>query len=218
MQRLIEAMKRQAAEVANTRGVPRWGFVESVDPTRPAVRVLLQPENALTGWLPIAQQGAGGNATSVTIPVPGWQALVVSDTGDIEHGTVVGFAHSDAQQIPATPNAAGTGGTPNGSTTPYTAGETVLASPGGSVVRLGAGGSLYLKPGGGTVAIDGSLTVNGNLTVQQNITAVQNITDLNGAHGTMGALRTAYDTHTHQVPNVQAGSSTPTTTITNEVV
>ena len=65
-----------------------------------------------------------------------------------------------------------------------------------------ATGTMTMNVGGGT----GTLQVNGNLV------ASQNISDQNGAHGTLGQLRSDYDIHTHQVPNVVRGGDTITTT------
>ena len=45
-----------------------------------------------------------------------------------------------------------------------------------------------------------------------------NISDQAGAHGTLGALRTAYDAHAHPVPNVQEGSDTIPTGTTDHPV
>src|SRR5581483_1785282 len=91
-QKLERFIRRIASEVISTKGSPFWGLVASVDPTRPAVRVQRMPDGELTGWLPVL----GTAQTGATIPVVGWQAYIVPDQDDAEHGVVCDFAHSDA--------------------------------------------------------------------------------------------------------------------------
>ena len=190
MHSLIETMKRVAAQVVNTRAQPRWGIVQSVDPSGPLVRVMLQPEGVLTGWLPVLQQSAGPGATFFTVPAPGWQALILPDMGEAEHGIVAAFSHSNASPLPATANAIGTGGTPNATTAPLVAGETVIRAASGSVIRLTAGGDVFMQPGSGVVKIDGSIVCNG---------------DVSDRHGSLDRLRGHFNAHDHG--NVQAGGS-----------
>ena len=201
-------MKRVAAQVVNQRAQPFWGIVASVDPSIPAVRLMRQPENVLTGWLPILQQSAGNGVTIVSMPLPGQQAYAVPDMGEAEHGVVVGFAHNNSAPLPGMPNAPGSAGTPNTTKVALAAGETGIVGAGGSVIRLAANGDIYFKAGSGTMKFDSHLTVNGNVTAQQDIKAVGNIIDLNGTGGggALATLRTAYDAHKHG--NVVNGGGT----------
>ena len=190
MQRVIEAIKRIAMEAALTQGQPRWGIVDGVDVARPAVRLKIQPEGTLTGWLPLTQQAAGAGASSFTVPKVGWQAAVMPDLGDAEHPIVMGFAHNDGAQIPPTPNAIGTGGTPSTTAAPLVEGETVIIGADGTVIRLGGAAGPYIKPGGGTLFVDGHVKANGDLIDQ---------------HGSLDRLRGNYDAHRH--PDPQGGIS-----------
>lgn len=203
-----QMMKEEAARVLNQMGRPHWGFVESVDPQGPRVRIRRQPENVLSGWLPVLQQAAGANMTTVTVPLPGWMAFVQPDFGEAEHGVVVGFAHNDGATLPALPNVPGSLGTPNTGTVPLAAGETAFVGAGGSMLRFASNGDIYWKAGSGTIKLDSHLTVNGNVTAQEDIKAVGNIIDLNGAGGggTLNTLRQAYDAHKHG--NVVNGGGT----------
>lgn len=162
MDALVQMVKRVALQAVQGRGQPRWGIVESVDPSGPLVRLKLQPEGVLTGWLPIVHPSASGAGTAVSIPTPGDQALTVTDCGEAEHAVVVGFSHSTAAPLPQVPNAPGTGGTPSTTAAPARIGEYIVYAH-GSVVRLVEGGDIYLKPGSGFVRIDGTLTVNGSV-------------------------------------------------------
>ena len=190
MQALIEQIKRQAAAVASSIGTLRWGFVASVDPSRPAVRVRVMPEDVLTGWLPVLQNAAGAGISVVTVPQVGWQAAMMPDAGQAEHYVLLGFAHSDMQPLPqvaADINASGT--------TPLAPGETLLIGPDGGVFLRISGAVAFL---------------NGDLHVQGNIVATGDISDRADVRGTVNALRDAYNEHGH--PGVQRGGDVTDTT------
>lgn len=207
--RLIAAIKRHAAALDGTHGVFRWGSVASVDPVTMRVRVEIQPEGVLSGWLPIVQTGAGGGLTLVTVPQIGWQAAVVSDNGEAEHGVVVGFSHTDASPMPSVANAIA------GSAATAQPGETILSGPGGAVLRICADGTIFIA---GNTNIQGTLTVSGDILGQGNIRATLDVTDRNMQHGSLATLRTAYDAHAHPVTSVQAGSSSVMTSTTSDPV
>ena len=183
--RLAALITRVAAAVVAKLGQPRWGFVASVDPNRPAVRLLLQPENVLSGWLPVLFGGGAAGASGGQVPVVGAMACLIPDLGDAEHGIVVGFAHNDGAQLPAMPNAPGAGGTPNGTAAPLASAEW-FAHAFGSTVRLCADGSVLIQPGGGTVHLDGNLTVNGFVQAAGEVT-----------RGWGGDDRVGLGTHSH---------------------
>ena len=191
MQRLIEAVKRAAAEGINSTGTPRWGVVTSVKVSQSGVyvRASLQPEDTMTGWLPVTQCAAGGNMTVLTVPEPGWQAFVIPDLGHAEHGVVVGFSHSDAVPMPTVPDDIGAGGRD------LAPGETLLMGPGGAVFLRLSAGVAYLK---------------GNLHVEGDIVASGDISDHNSEHETLADFRSAYDAHKHS--GVQSGSAVSGTT------
>ena len=103
MDRLLNALKAQAASLDRSLGQPRFGVVASVDPARYAARVSLQPEGVLTGWLPVLSAWTGAGWGAVCLPAPGDQVLVVPQEGDAEHGVIVGASYSDAARAPAAP-------------------------------------------------------------------------------------------------------------------
>jgi phage baseplate assembly protein gpV len=168
------AVKASAAGLDGLAGVARFGLVSSFDPNAYAARVILQPENVLSGWLPIlsAWVGAGwGLAAPLT---PGDQVLVVAQEGDAEHGVIVGCVWSAVDQPMAVP-----------------AGELWMRHRSGSFMKLLNDGTISLFAG--TVNVTGNLVVSGD------------ISDRGGAHGTVAALRQAYDVHTHA--DVQGGET-----------
>ena len=101
MDRFLNALKAQAASLDRTLGQPRFGLVASVDPSRHAARVTLQPEGVLTGWLPVLSAWTGAGWGVVCLPSPGDQVLVLPQEGDAEHGVIVGGAFSDQARPPA---------------------------------------------------------------------------------------------------------------------
>lgn len=109
----------------------------SVDPSHQTVKVALQPEGVLTGWLPILCAWAGAGWGMVCPPSPGNQVLVLAQEGHPEHGVVVGAVFS-AQQAP--PNAA--------------VGELWLVHGSGSSIKL---------LNDGTVQVIGDLHVTGDV-------------------------------------------------------
>jgi phage baseplate assembly protein gpV len=141
MDRLLNALKAQAASLDRSLGQPRFGVVTSVDPSRYAARVSLQPEGTLTGWLPVLSAWTGAGWGAVCLPAPGTQVLVVPQEGDAEHGVIVGASYSDAARAPAAP-----------------AGELWLVHRSGAALHL---------CNDGTVRIAGDLHVAGDIYDQQ---------------------------------------------------
>lgn len=73
---------------------PRLGLVSSSNPSTGTVRVVIQPDGILTGWLPVATQKAG-DGWGIYCPLGvGDQVLVVPRDGDVNAGIVVGSLFS----------------------------------------------------------------------------------------------------------------------------
>jgi hypothetical protein len=111
--------------------------VTSVDPAAGTVRVQLQPEGVLTGWLPLLSPWVGAGWGLSCPPSPGDQVLILPQEGDAEHGVVAGRAWSQDAASPPTP-----------------VGELWLTHGSGSYVRL---------LNDGTIAMRGDLHVNGDV-------------------------------------------------------
>ena len=69
MDRLLNALKAQGASQDQSAGAPRFGIITSVDPATATARVTLQPENVLTGWLPLLTTWVG-NGWGLACPPP----------------------------------------------------------------------------------------------------------------------------------------------------
>ena len=137
MDRLLNALKAHSAAQDAAVGQPRFGNVTSVDPTAGTVRVQLQPEGVLTGWLPLLSPWVGAGWGLSCPPSAGDQVLVLPQEGDAEHGVVVGRAWSQQAPMPETP-----------------LGEIWLTHRTGSYVRL---------LNDGTISMQGDLHVNGDV-------------------------------------------------------
>ncbi len=137
MDRLLNALKAQAVALDRSQGQARFGVVASADAARHVVRVRLQPEGVLTGWLPVASPWVGAGWGIFCLPSPGHQVLVVAQEGDAEHGVVVGGCFSDPRPPP-----------------PGAVGELVLRHASGASLRLA---------NDGTVRVQGDLHVSGRV-------------------------------------------------------
>lgn len=180
MDRFWNMVKAGAGGLDGLAGTARFGLVSSFDPAAYAARVLIQPENVLTGWLPIVSAWVGAGWGLAAPLTPGAQVLVIAQEGDAEHGVIIGAVWS-AVDVPM----------------PVPAGELWLRHKSGSFVKLLNDGTIGIQAT--TVNISGDLVVTGD------------ISDKNGLHGTLAALRNAYDVHIHGVPQ---GGVTGTTSVT----
>ena len=72
----------------------RWGKVQTVDTASMTVKVLLQPENVLTGFLPIMSIMCGAGWGVVHPPVTGQPVLLLPDAGDSNSYVVLGSTWS----------------------------------------------------------------------------------------------------------------------------
>ncbi len=162
-------IKGYAAGLDGLGGVARFGLVSSFDPGAYAARVMLQPENVLSGWLPIISTWVGSGWGFAAPLTPGDQVFVIAQEGSAEHGVILGSVWSTADQP-----------------LPAPAGELWLRHQTGSLVKLLNDGTILLSAI--TVNIEGDLVVSGN------------ISDHAGSHGTVAALRSAHNSHTHADP------------------
>lgn len=128
MDRLLNTFKAYSGAQDAAVGQPRFAKVTSVDPALATVRVQLQPEGVLTGWLPMLSPWIGNVWGLTCPPSPGDQVLVLPQEGDAENGIVLGRAWSGDSSIPVTP-----------------VGELWLTHKSGSYIRLLNDGSVSIK-------------------------------------------------------------------------
>jgi hypothetical protein len=130
-------------------GQPRLAVVASSDPQTAAARVLLQPENVLTGWLPVLSLWTGAGWGVACPPSPGDQVLVLPQEGDSQHGLIVGRLFSNSVRPPVTQ-----------------VGEITLRHQSGSSISLLNSGSVVIN---GDLHVTGDIyDLHGSLTKLRN--------------------------------------------------
>jgi phage baseplate assembly protein V len=212
--RLFHALDQRSGALDASQGVGRWGVVTSVrSGPMVEVKVLLQPENVSTGWLPFGHPAAGDSWGFFSVPKTGQQVFIMPDMGDDEHGVVVCSAHSTVDQAPQIPT------TPGAAAAYLQPGEAALVNPSGAYVRLSNPGQISMADPSGSSALFGN---NGTITltaitvqVEGNLLVSGDITDRNrtGGTATLNALREAYDAHDHpQGPDSAGDTQQPTGT------
>ena len=143
MDQFLNAVKAHAAALDRAQGQARFGLVTSVDPTRYAARVTLQPEGVLTGWLPILTAWTGAGWGIVCPPSPGDQVLVLAQEGDADNGVIVGASFSDSAQAPA-----------------GTSGELWLVHKSGTSLKLTNAGGVWIQ---GDLHVTGTIYATGDV-------------------------------------------------------
>jgi phage baseplate assembly protein gpV len=171
MDRFLNALKAHAQALDRAQGQPRFAVVASVDPSRYAARVNLQPEGVLTGWLPILTGWVGAGWGMACPPSPGDQVLVVAQEGDADNGVIVGGSYSDAARPPPAPP-----------------GELWLVHTSGSFLKLLNDGTVHIQ---GETYLQGNLHVTGNVLVSG---------DIDDGDGALSRLRNNYNSHVHPDP------------------
>ena len=144
MDRFLNALKAQSAAQDSGLGQPRFATVTSVDPSRPAVRVTIQPEGILSGWLPVLSPWVGAGWGLSCPPSPGDQVVILAQEGHAEHGIVISRALSDKAQTPQAPS-----------------GELWLVHQSGAFLKLTADGAIHAN---GDFHLTGNIFATGNIS------------------------------------------------------
>ncbi len=145
-----ETLKLQAASAIGVSGRARHATVSATDPNSHAVKVALQPDGIVSGWIP--DPGLACLGLRIACPCEiGTQVLVVPVEGDAEHPVIVARIF-DAVTTP--PQSPATG-------KPVQPGEFGVFLEGGA----------YLHMSGGTTTIGGALHVAGAVTATGDVVA-----------------------------------------------
>jgi hypothetical protein len=144
MDRFFNALKAQSGAQDSGLGQPRFATVTSVDPSRPAVRVTIQPEGIVSGWLPVLSPWVGAGWGMSCPPSPGDQVLILAQEGHAEHGVVIGRAWSDQARTPQAPS-----------------GELWLTHQSGTFLKLTADGTIQAH---GDLHLTGNIFATGNVS------------------------------------------------------
>ena len=145
MEPFWNAVKSRAAALDGLSAQARFGLVASFDPGAFSARVMMQPENILSGWLPVLAPWVGAG-WGLSAPLsPGDQVLVLGQEGDSQQGIIIGAVWSATNATPGAP-----------------VGECWLVHQTGSYLKLLNDGSITLAAP--TVTVTGDLLVSGEIS------------------------------------------------------
>lgn len=168
---LRNAIRRDTEQIVASLAQPRFATVTSVDPNTHSVRVTIQPEATLSGWIPDASAVSAGGGFGIVAPLGmGDQVLVVHPHGDTDHPVVVGRLFSSIDMPP-------------------------VSSVTGKPVQPGEFG-VFLPDGTFLHATGGAWNIKGNLVVDGDVTSTTG--DVSDRHGSLDRLRGNYDGHDHR--------------------
>jgi phage baseplate assembly protein gpV len=163
---LAEVMRRQGSTPEQAYSKARHGTISSYDMTNHSVKVLLQPENIESNWMPLGAIGVGNGWGIVTGPQIGDQVHVNFAEGDFHSGVIVGRVFSISQPPPAVPS-----------------GETWMVHSTGTYVKLLTAGDLSINTNrdllvnaGRDVTVVGARNFSGTFTGYAHMTATTEIT------------------------------------------
>lgn len=193
---MIEMIKRVVADMIGLQAKTQYGTVTAYNPNDYTIKAMIQPNGPETGWIPLASPWVGKNLGAVFGASLGDQVRLDFVDGEIE-AALAGSRFFNVNSRPPIVNA----------------GQAAIVDGAGSYVRLNNDGTITLGAPTGITSTTpllkqvGNMEVDGNVVVTQNITATQNISDLAGVHGTIGALRTDYDSHVHSGVTTGTGNT-----------
>jgi hypothetical protein len=172
----------------NARAEPKIGLVYSYDPARYAVKVALQPDGNITGWLPLGAVWVGAGWGMYAPPALGEMCLVdfAEGNGEAGHATLRFF--NDVDQA-----------------LPVTSGEFWLVHKSGAFFKLLNTGALALSDGQGA-----SITLNGDGSLSSTAdnwdhTGPINISGVNGNLAVATGASGTFTTPTGNTVTVQDG-------------
>ena len=166
MDHMLNIVRREVERVMSRIARTKTGIVTSYDPANYAAKVLLQPENVETGWLPIRTPWSGNGWGMFCPPMPGDEVEVGFQEGGKQAGYIKLRAFGDRFRP-----------------LPVPSGEFWVVHKSGASIKLKNDGTLVMTDGSGAIFTlngDGSSAITGkaiNTTVPQwNHTGIFNAT------------------------------------------
>jgi uncharacterized protein involved in type VI secretion and phage assembly len=209
---LASAVRQQSALERGTSAQSKYGLVSSVDPSSYSVKVLFQPDNTQSGWIPVKAHWVGNGWGMVCLPTVDQLVVVDPIEGFNDEWVVSGYLYNDTERPPAS-----------------AVGELHMVHTSGSYMRLTNDGKVSIN-GQAEVDVSGptiNIQATGNVNVQAAGTA--SITapsiQLGAAAQSLlsfvtSAFMTLFNGHTHNetgsvtlAPNQQMGSGHITSTV-----
>jgi uncharacterized protein involved in type VI secretion and phage assembly len=190
MREMLNIMRLQALQAMGERACTRLGLISSYDPANYAVRVAIQPEGNLTGWIPLLSPWVGN----------GWGMFCPPTIGDMVE---VQFQEADHDAALSCMRVF------NDQNRPLTvpSGEFWLVHKSGSLLKFHNDGSIEVTASAGITYTATSHAFKGPVTMDQTLIVTQDISDKNGAKGTVQHIRDNYDAHTHSGVQTGGGST-----------
>jgi hypothetical protein len=234
---MLNAMRLQAQRAMADLASTRVGLIMSYEPANFSVRVALQPEGLLTGWLPLCSPWIGNGWGMFAAPSVGDMVSVHFFGGDLEGGFVEGRLYNDVDRPLTVPSAEFWLVHKSGSSLKFTNDGTVtlhtqadlVATVGGKLNATVASDASVSVAGNATVSVTGNLgaTVGGNVTanVTGNVTAtaaaatvnapttVNGVTAINGNTTITGNLAVVGNTTLTGTLSQTAGGGSGTSTL-----
>jgi phage baseplate assembly protein V len=194
---LPDLIKRIVAPMLMQMGQTRYGNIISVDPNTYTARVMIQPDNVPTGWLPIKSEWIGNGWGLVAVPNTGDQVSLIPHDGDANNLVIVGRVYSQQQRPPV--------GVP---------GEFWLVHVSGAFIKLTNAGAIEIN---GQVKIDATApTINITATEAVNVVAPSILLGKSLSDTLQGFCTALFkqwaDAHVHSNGNGGGNTGPPTTT------
>ncbi len=147
----LDVMRREAERILSVKTFPRFGVIQNYDPNNYRAKVMIQPENILSGWLPISSEYVGAGFGLFIGPAIGDTVLCQFVDGDFGMG-VIGSGKIFLPTMPPVP---------------CPSGQVMLIHSSGTFIKLMNAGDLDMNVAGN---LDLSVTGNLNATVTGNAT------------------------------------------------
>jgi len=194
MKAILNAVRQQIQRAIASLVTSRVGSITSFDPNTWTAKVMLQPDNALTGWLQISSPWVGNQCGMFAAPNIGDLVDVLYTNGDINSGVIACRSFNQ-----------------NNQPLPVPAGEFWLVHKLLQSLKLTNDGKLALTDGhGATITMNGDGTITstanswthtGDMTIDGNVMVDGNLGSTSGASG-------SYSTEAGNVVTVQDGVTT----------
>jgi phage baseplate assembly protein V len=169
----------------------RVGTIVSFDPNTYSCKVMLQPENVLSGWIPILSPWVGKEWGLFAPPGAGVAVAIIPREGELDAAMILpGFFNDEERPLSVEQ------------------GEFWLVHESGASFKLTNDGKLAVNDGNGasvTLNGDGTVSSTGTWNHTGDFNATGNVSD---SVRSMAADRLTYNTHTHPVSG--ANTTAPT--------
>jgi len=149
MNGLLNIIRREAQRVLSQVSHKRMGIVRGYDPSHYAVKVEIQPEGRMTGWIPLKSPWVGNNWGFYAPPSIGDVIEIDFLEGDKE-SAIAGERHFNSAVVPF----------------PCPSGEMYLIHQSGSYIKLTNDGHIYLSASGDLRIEGNNVKIHGRQTFE----------------------------------------------------